>query len=213
MVYIHCGEMETTHDNNHNGNGASNSGGVVGYVDATSANGGVGSSDGDGGLSEISCNDIEAIGDGGDTSKNGPMGAKSPCLVANRTGGGICDKATNHGASPFLTKLYLMVDDKATNSIISWGSLGTTFIITDKQELISKILPCYFKTDRFENFISQLNTYVSIVFFLIFLFIMILDTCIENLLDLTFKFDFKRVSRRKNGINWSSSMNISKKER
>ncbi|KAJ0622387.1 putative transcription factor HSF-type-DNA-binding family [Helianthus annuus] len=159
MVYIHCGEMETTHDNNHNGNGASNSGGVVGYVDATSANGGVGSSDGDGGLSEISCNDIEAIGDGGDTSKNGPMGAKSPCLVANRTGGGICDKATNHGASPFLTKLYLMVDDKATNSIISWGSLGTTFIITDKQELISKILPCYFKTDRFENFISQLNTY------------------------------------------------------
>ncbi|KAM0051158.1 putative transcription factor HSF-type-DNA-binding family [Helianthus debilis subsp. tardiflorus] len=151
--------METTHDNNHNGNGVSNGGGVVGYVDATSANGGIGSSDGDGGLSEISCNDIEAIGDVGDTSNIGPMGAKSPCLVANRTGGGICDIATNHVASPFLTKLYLMVDDEATNSIISWRSLGTTFIITDKQEFISKILPCYFKTDRFENFISQLNTY------------------------------------------------------
>lgn len=69
----------------------------------------------------------------------------------------------NHGVTPFLNKLYSMVDDKSTNSIISWSSSRTTFIISDEQLLISKILPRYFKSNRLDSFFSQLNNYVSIV--------------------------------------------------
>ncbi|KAK9057531.1 hypothetical protein SSX86_022367 [Deinandra increscens subsp. villosa] len=123
---------------------------------ATQEGGGIGSGDGDCGLSEVSCGDIEGIGDCGGTCSNGPMRSKTSCLVPNRMGLKIED---NHGVPPFLIKLYLMVDDKGTSSIISWGSSSTTFIISDERRFTLEILPCYFKNGSFDNFISQLNNY------------------------------------------------------
>ncbi|GKB82517.1 winged helix-turn-helix DNA-binding domain, heat shock transcription factor family protein [Tanacetum coccineum] len=52
-----------------------------------------------------------------------------------------------------------MVSDKDTNSIISWGSSSTSFIIFDEQRFTSEILPSYFKTSRLDSFTSQLYNY------------------------------------------------------
>lgn len=86
---------------------------------------------------------------GGD---GGSMALELPCPMAN------------YGVSPFVIKLFNMVNDKATNSIISWGSSCTTFIIFDEHRFKSEILPCYFKSSRFDSFSYQLNHYVSLSF-------------------------------------------------
>ncbi|KAI3754509.1 hypothetical protein L1987_54293 [Smallanthus sonchifolius] len=158
QLHMRCGAMEATKAYDYNGgNGGDQGEGVGGYGDVTScAIGGIGSGDGDGGLSEKSCGYIVGVGDCCGISRDGPMGSEPPCPMANTTRGKIDD---NQYVPPFLIKLYLMVDDETTNSIISWGSSWTTFVISDEQNFISQILPCYFKTSRLDNFISQLNNY------------------------------------------------------
>ncbi|XP_074272392.1 heat stress transcription factor A-4c-like [Silene latifolia] len=59
---------------------------------------------------------------------------------------------------PFLTKTYEMVDDHATNSIVSWSSNNTSFIVWNPPEFSSDLLPKFFK-HNFSSFIRQLNTY------------------------------------------------------
>ncbi|KAI3740795.1 hypothetical protein L2E82_31269 [Cichorium intybus] len=103
--------------------------------------------------------DISKVGDtnnGGRsniiTGGNGLKGSEPPYPTRNGT-------IDEHGVPPFLIKLYEMVDDKATDSIISWGSSSITFIISDEPRFISEILPCYFKNNRFDTFTYQLNIY------------------------------------------------------
>ncbi|KAG8385394.1 hypothetical protein BUALT_Bualt03G0038500 [Buddleja alternifolia] len=60
---------------------------------------------------------------------------------------------------PFLVKIYEMVDDIETNSIISWSSTGTSFIVWDYIKFSAEILPKYFKTTIFSSFVYQLNNY------------------------------------------------------
>ncbi|KAK4797387.1 hypothetical protein SAY86_029713 [Trapa natans] len=61
--------------------------------------------------------------------------------------------------APFLTKTYHLVDDVATDHIVSWGDDETTFVVWRPPEFARDLLPNYFKHNNFSSFVRQLNTY------------------------------------------------------
>ncbi|RDX83804.1 Heat stress transcription factor A-2, partial [Mucuna pruriens] len=63
------------------------------------------------------------------------------------------------GPPPFLTKMFDMVEDPSTDSIVSWGMARNTFVVWDSHRFSTDILPRYFKHSNFFSFIRQLNTY------------------------------------------------------
>lgn len=65
------------------------------------------------------------------------------------------------GPPPFLTKTFEMVEDPATDLIVSWSRARNSFIVWDSHKLSTLLLPRYFKHGNFSSFIRQLNTYVS----------------------------------------------------
>lgn len=65
------------------------------------------------------------------------------------------------GPAPFLLKTYDMVDDSATDEIVSWSSNKKSFVVWNPPEFARLLLPTYFKHNNFSSFIRQLNTYVS----------------------------------------------------
>lgn len=72
---------------------------------------------------------------------------------------------TNNSASiyhvpSFLVKLFEIVDNTATDTIISWlEPEGDGFIIKQPSQFCDTILPQYFKHSNFSSFIRQLNMY------------------------------------------------------
>lgn len=60
---------------------------------------------------------------------------------------------------PFVRKIFQLVSDNNTNSIVSWSDNGTTFTVWNAQAFQKQILPQYFKHSNLCSFIRQLNTY------------------------------------------------------
>lgn len=65
------------------------------------------------------------------------------------------------GPPPFLTKTFDMVEDPATDDVVSWSRGRNSFVVWDSHKFSTTLLPRYFKHSNFSSFIRQLNTYVS----------------------------------------------------
>lgn len=61
---------------------------------------------------------------------------------------------------PFLLKTYMLVEDPATDDVISWNADGTAFVVWQPAEFARDLLPTLFKHSNFSSFVRQLNTYV-----------------------------------------------------
>ncbi|XP_019186738.1 PREDICTED: heat stress transcription factor B-3 [Ipomoea nil] len=60
---------------------------------------------------------------------------------------------------PFLLKTYMLVEDPATDDVISWNDDGTAFVVWQPAEFARDLLPTLFKHSNFSSFVRQLNTY------------------------------------------------------
>lgn len=60
---------------------------------------------------------------------------------------------------PFLLKTYMLVEDPATDNVISWNAQGTAFVVWQPAEFARDLLPTLFKHSNFSSFVRQLNTY------------------------------------------------------
>lgn len=61
--------------------------------------------------------------------------------------------------SPFLLKTYMLVEDPATDDVVSWNSDGSAFVVWQPAEFARDLLPTLFKHSNFSSFVRQLNTY------------------------------------------------------
>lgn len=101
--------------------------------------------------------------------------------------------ASSNPLPPFLRKLYAMVDDPETDSVVSWSNANNSFVVWNAHEFAAKLLPKHFKHKNFSSFIRQLNTYVwFFTFFLnnlcaflwLFCHVLICDRCFLGLINL-----------------------------
>ncbi|XP_068663006.1 heat stress transcription factor B-3-like [Aristolochia californica] len=72
---------------------------------------------------------------------------------------GVSECSRRASPPPFLLKTHMLVEDPATDEIISWNPQGTTFIVWQPAEFARDLLPTIFKHCNFSSFVRQLNTY------------------------------------------------------
>ncbi|XP_074002130.1 heat shock factor protein 1 isoform X2 [Numenius arquata] len=59
----------------------------------------------------------------------------------------------------FLTKLWTLVEDPDTDSLICWSPSGSSFHVFDQGQFAKEVLPKYFKHNNMASFVRQLNMY------------------------------------------------------
>jgi len=59
----------------------------------------------------------------------------------------------------FVMKLWTMVNDPNNHDLINWFHDGLSFLVTNRELFVQKILPKYFKHSNFASFVRQLNMY------------------------------------------------------
>ncbi|KAJ1429989.1 Winged helix-like DNA-binding domain superfamily [Sesbania bispinosa] len=72
---------------------------------------------------------------------------------------GLLECARKCSPPPFLLKTYMLVEDPATDDVISWNVEGTAFVVWQPAEFARDLLPTLFKHSNFSSFVRQLNTY------------------------------------------------------
>jgi heat shock transcription factor len=68
--------------------------------------------------------------------------------------------AAGSAVPPFLAKTFELVEDPATDGVISWGASRNSFVVWDPHAFAAGHLPRRFKHGNFSTFLRQLNTYV-----------------------------------------------------
>lgn len=63
------------------------------------------------------------------------------------------------GPSEFVKKLYKMLEEPESESVVGWGPQRTTLVIKDQILFQRDILPKHFKHSNFASFVRQLNKY------------------------------------------------------
>ncbi|KAI8138286.1 hypothetical protein BJV82DRAFT_523776 [Fennellomyces sp. T-0311] len=63
------------------------------------------------------------------------------------------------GVPAFLNKLYSMVNDPSTDSLIRWSTDGASFIVDRHEHFAKTVLPRFYKHNTFASFVRQLNMY------------------------------------------------------
>jgi len=63
------------------------------------------------------------------------------------------------GIASFIRKTYELLEEKNHLDIVSWSDDGNYIVIKDLQKFTQKILPVYFKHNKMNSFIRQLNMY------------------------------------------------------
>ena len=61
---------------------------------------------------------------------------------------------------PFLAKTFELVEDPATDGVVSWGAARNSFVVRDPHAFAAELLPRHFKHANFSTFLRQLSTYV-----------------------------------------------------
>ncbi|KAG8371967.1 hypothetical protein BUALT_Bualt12G0017900 [Buddleja alternifolia] len=72
---------------------------------------------------------------------------------------GLLEYVRKASPPPFLLKTYMLVEDPATDDVVSWNDDGTAFVVWQPAEFARDLLPTLFKHSNFSSFVRQLNTY------------------------------------------------------
>ncbi|KAL3520156.1 hypothetical protein ACH5RR_018305 [Cinchona calisaya] len=94
-----------------------------------------------------------------DTGGNGDSGASTYNVNSISVGRLSMRGRARSFPPPFLMKTFEIVEDPKTNSIISWSSNNTSFIIWDQVRFTTELLPKHFRHNNFSSFVYQLNNY------------------------------------------------------
>ncbi|EPY52620.1 transcription factor Hsf1 [Schizosaccharomyces cryophilus OY26] len=89
-------------------------------------------------------------------------GSETPVANANAltpVGTGSNSGSQTRKITQFSNKLYNMVNDSSTDSLIRWSERGDSFFVIGHEDFAKLVLPRYFKHNNFSSFVRQLNMY------------------------------------------------------